>query len=38
VTPLVTDSALAVGSLGITVIIAFALRLGFRRGREAGDP
>jgi len=35
---MITDAVLAFGSLGITVVIAFGLRLGFRRGREAGDP
>jgi hypothetical protein len=37
-TPLVTDGILAFGSLGATLALAFGLRLGFRRGREAGDP
>jgi hypothetical protein len=33
----ITDAVLAFGSLGITLALAFSLRLGFRRGREAGD-
>jgi hypothetical protein len=32
------DAILAFGSLGITLVIALAIRIGFRRGRPAGEP
>ncbi len=35
---MITDAALAFGSLGITAITALGIRLGFRRGRELGEP
>ena len=31
------DIILAFGSFGFTVLLALALRLGFRRGRDLGD-
>jgi hypothetical protein len=33
----VTDAILSAGSLGLTVLIALGLRIGFRRGRDVGD-
>jgi hypothetical protein len=32
------DAILAFGSLGLTLLIAMVIRIGFRRGRDAGDP
>jgi hypothetical protein len=35
---IVTDAVLAFGSLGLTGIVAGAIRFGFRRGRKLGEP
>jgi hypothetical protein len=35
---IVTDAVLAFGSFGLTVTVAFGVRLGFRRGRKLGEP
>jgi len=35
---IVTDAMLAFGSLGLTGVVAVAIRLGFRRGRKLGEP
>lgn len=32
------DAILSFGSLGLTLLIALAIRVGFRRGRDAGEP
>jgi hypothetical protein len=32
------DAMLAFGSLGLTLVIALVIRIGFHRGRDAGDP
>jgi hypothetical protein len=34
---LAVDAILALGSLGLTVLVAIGLRVGFRRGRDYGD-
>ena len=34
---LAVDAILALGSLGLTTIVAICLRLGFRRGREYNE-
>jgi hypothetical protein len=34
---LTVDAVLAFGSLGLTVLVAIVLRLGFRRGKDYGD-
>jgi hypothetical protein len=34
---LTVDAILAFGSLGLTVLVAIGLRLGFRRGRDYRD-
>lgn len=34
---LMTDAVLSFGSLGLTLAVAFGLRIGFRRGRDIGD-
>ena len=34
----VTDAVLSFGSLGVTFLMALGLRIGFRRGRNAGEP
>jgi hypothetical protein len=35
---MITDAVLAFGSLGVTVVVAIGVRLGFRRGRKLGEP
>lgn len=35
--PFETDALLAFGSLGITLLVALLIRIGFRRGRNIGD-
>lgn len=35
---IITDAMLAFGSLGLTGIVAVAIRFGFRRGRQLGEP
>jgi hypothetical protein len=32
------DAILSFGSLGLTLLIALGIRIGFRRGRDAGEP
>lgn len=34
---IVTDAVLSFGSLGLTLLVALGLRVGFRRGRDIGD-
>jgi hypothetical protein len=34
----VTDVVLSFGSLGVTFLLALGLRIGFRRGRNIGQP
>lgn len=34
---LTIDAMLSFGSLGLTVLVAICLRVGFRRGRDYGD-
>ncbi len=35
---MITDALLAFGSLGLTAAVAIAIRFGFRRGRDLGEP